>query len=188
MYTIPVFYATTEGHTGAIAQSIASTLREEGFESQARHIGSALAPTDWSSVVSAVVGGSLHYGRHQAAVRAFITRELEQLNRRPAAFFSVSLSAASRNPTEVQAAHRIAERFVRGLQWQPRRVTCFAGKLAYLKYGFVKRWILRRIASREGGPTDTSRDHDLTNWNSVRAFALNVAADARPKSPAQAAS
>ena len=56
-------------------------------------------------------------------------------------------------------------------------MACFPGKLAYTQYGFVKRWFMRRIAEREGGPTDTSRDHDLTDWPAVREFALNVAAD-----------
>jgi menaquinone-dependent protoporphyrinogen oxidase len=100
------------------------------------------------------------------------------LNARPAAFFSVSLGAGSRNPEEVAAVTAIASRFVQAANWQPRRVACFPGKLAYTKYGFLKRWIMRRIAAREGGPTDTSRDHDLTNWQAVREFALGVAADA----------
>jgi menaquinone-dependent protoporphyrinogen oxidase len=56
---------------------------------------------------------------------------------------------------------------------------CFAGKLAYTQYGVLTRWLMRRIAAREGGPTDTSRDHDLTDWVAVRDFALAVAADAR---------
>jgi menaquinone-dependent protoporphyrinogen oxidase len=186
--SIPVFYATTEGHTGHIAESIASTLREQGFDSEAIRLRRGLAPRDWSNVVSAVVGGSLHAGRHQAEVAAFIARERASLNRLPAAFFSVSLSAASRIPEEVQTARDIAQRFVRSVDWQPRRVVCVAGKLAYRQYGFLTRWMMRRIASREGGPTDTSRDHDLTDWNSVRAFALEVAADARRRNSARAAS
>jgi menaquinone-dependent protoporphyrinogen oxidase len=188
MYSIPVFYATTEGHTQLIAEAIASTLREQGFDSEAQQLRSGLTSPDWSNAASAVVGGSLHGGRHQAAVRAFVARELVHLNRRPAAFFSVSLSAASRNPSEVQAAHNIAERFVQDLQWQPRRLVCVAGELAYRKYGFLKRWVMRRIASREGAPTDTSRNYDFTDWNSVKAFALEVAADARCRYPEQAAS
>jgi menaquinone-dependent protoporphyrinogen oxidase len=188
MKSIPVFYSTTEGHTQHIAEAIAMTLREQGFASEPTRLTSAPLTLDWSNVVGAVVGGSLHGGRHQSPVEAFVARELEELNRRPTAFFSVSLSAASRNPAEVDAAHRIAERFAEHLDWRPRRIVCFAGKLAYRQYGFLKRWIMRRIAAREGGPTDTSRDHDLTDWSAVRAFALDVAGDVRRTMRVQAAS
>ena len=27
--------------------------------------------------------------------------------------------------------------------------------------------MIKRIAKKEGGPTDTSRDHELTNWDEV---------------------
>jgi menaquinone-dependent protoporphyrinogen oxidase len=188
MFTVPVFYATTEGQTKRIADAIASVLREQGFDSEAVSMSSTFRPPDWPHIASAVVGASLHGGRHQRSAGDFITRETAQLNDRPSAFFSVSLSAGSRNPTEVAAARQIAARFVQAAGWRPRRVECFAGGLAYRKYGFFKRWILRRIAEREGGPTDTSRNHDLTDWNAVREFALGVAADARQHVQSRAAS
>jgi menaquinone-dependent protoporphyrinogen oxidase len=188
MTRIPVFFATTEGHTRRIAETIASVLREQGFQSEAVLVSDSETPYDWSTAVNAVVGASLHRGRHQPCAEKFVRREAQHLNKRPAAFFSVSLSAASRNPSEVAAAGHIATTFLRATEWQPHRVACFAGKLAYTQYGFVKRWFMRRIAEREGGPTDTSRDHDLTNWAAVREFALNVAADTWRVLQARAAS
>jgi menaquinone-dependent protoporphyrinogen oxidase len=188
MNTVPVFYATSEGHTQRIAETIASTLREQGLVSEAVRLASRSPSPDWTTIISAVIGASLHGGRHQPAAAAFITREAAQLNARPSAFFSVSLSAGSRNLAEVATARDMASRFVRAAEWRPRRLACIAGKLAYTKYGFFKRWIMRRIAEREGGPTDTSRDHDLTDWNAVREFALGVAADARRCEQTQAAS
>jgi len=177
MTRIPVFFATTEGHTRRIAEAIASVLREQGFQSEAVSVSDCDESFDWSTAVNAVVGASLHRGRHQPSVERFVRREAQRLRARPAAFFSVSLSAGSRNPIEVAAANDIASRFLRLTEWQPHRVVCFPGKLAYTQYGFLKRWIMRRIAEREGGPTDTGRDHDLTDWKAVREFALNIAAD-----------
>jgi hypothetical protein len=58
-----------------------------------------------------------------------------------------------------------------------RRVECFAGKLAYSRYGFFKRQLMRYIAWREGAPTDARRDYEFTDWTAVRRFALEVAAD-----------
>jgi menaquinone-dependent protoporphyrinogen oxidase len=46
-----------------------------------------------------------------------------------------------------------------------------AGALLYRKYGFLKRWIMKRIVARAGGDTDTSRDYEYTDWNDMRAFA-----------------
>jgi menaquinone-dependent protoporphyrinogen oxidase len=179
MASVPVFYATTEGHTRRIAEEIAATLRGEGLESEAIELKAHAPSPDWRHVAGAVLGASLHAGRHQAAASAFATREASHLNARPSAFFSVSLSIASKNAAEVDAARAIAATFVRTAGWEPRRISCFAGRLAYTQYGFLTRWIMRRIARKEGGPTDTSRDHVLTDWSMVRAFAKDIATDVR---------
>jgi menaquinone-dependent protoporphyrinogen oxidase len=49
-----------------------------------------------------------------------------------------------------------------------------AGRLAYTQYGLLKRFVMRRIALKAGGPTDTSRDHEMTDWEQVRAVAADV--------------
>ena len=181
MRRVPVFFATTEGHTRRIAQAIASTLRERGLDSEAVDLDAQPDSPDWLQIAAAVVGGSLHGGRHQCAVETFVAREARHLAARPAAFFSVSLSAASGNAEKAAAARKIATSFVEKAGWHPQRLTCFAGKLAYSQYGFFKRWIMRRIAKTEGQPTDTSRDYDYTNWSAVRDFALAIAADLQPR-------
>jgi menaquinone-dependent protoporphyrinogen oxidase len=126
--------------------------------------------------------------RHERAAADFVAREAPHLAARSAAFFSVSLSAGSKNQSEVDAAHAIARQFVHSAGWEPRRLACFAGRLAYSKYGFFKRWIMRRIAAREGAPTDTRRDHEFTDWAAVREFALEVAEDVRATQADRAAS
>jgi menaquinone-dependent protoporphyrinogen oxidase len=181
MASVPVFYATSEGHTRRIAEAIASTLRGEGFESDAFEILAEGRSPDWERIAGAVVGASLHAGRHQQSAADFVAREAAHLNTRPSAFFSVSLSIASKQPSEADAARGIAAAFARTARWQPWRIACFAGQLAYTQYGFVTRWVMKRIARKEGGPTDTSRDHVLTDWAAVRAFALDVAAAVRER-------
>jgi menaquinone-dependent protoporphyrinogen oxidase len=47
--------------------------------------------------------------------------------------------------------------------------------MAYTKYGPVLRWIMRQIAKRNGGPTDTTHDHEMTDWAHVTAFAERFA-------------
>ena len=43
--------------------------------------------------------------------------------------------------------------------------------LLYRQYNFFMRWVMKRIAAKAGGDTDTSRDYEYTDWNDVRAFA-----------------
>lgn len=182
---VPVFCATTEGQTRRIAAEIAATLRAQGFVSDVHCLSDSMPPVDWLNVRGVVVGASVHMGRHQKVALDFATREASHLSARPSAFFSVSLSAASKNPAEVDAARGLATNFLRQTRWQPNRVLSVAGKLAYSKYGFVTRQLLRLIAWREGAPTDTSRDYEFTDWNAVRQFALDVATDVtRETSPA----
>jgi menaquinone-dependent protoporphyrinogen oxidase len=93
-------------------------------------------------------------------------------------FLSVSLSAGSRN-ADVDAARALPVSFVRSAEWEPRHVVCFAEKLAYTLYGFVKRVVMQFIAWREGAPTDARRDYEFADWKALRQFALDVSQDVR---------
>lgn len=184
MCDVPVFYATTEGQTRRIAERIAGVLRAQGFDSVAIDINSPEPPRiDWQYVQGTFLGASVHAGRHQNAAEAFACAYSAELNARPSAFFSVSLSAASSNPKEKTAARRLAEAFTKEARWQPTWTVCFAGRLAYTRYGFLKRLMMRWIAKREGGSTDTSRDHELTDWSAVAKFANEMADAIRQSEP-----
>ena len=54
-------------------------------------------------------------------------------------------------------------------------MVCVAGRLAYTQYGLLKRFVMRRIALKAGGPVDTSRDHEMTDWDQVRDVAAELA-------------
>jgi menaquinone-dependent protoporphyrinogen IX oxidase len=41
----------------------------------------------------------------------------------------------------------------------------------------LKRALLRRIASHEGGPTDVAQDYELTDWSEVDRFAHSFFVD-----------
>jgi menaquinone-dependent protoporphyrinogen oxidase len=125
---------------------------------------------DWTDVRGAIVGASIHAQRHQREARKFVSWFADELNRVPSAFFSVSLSAASSNVDEVRAAQALADAFPPAHGWRPAIVASVAGRLAYTRYGFLKRWLMKRIAEKEGAPTDTSRDYEMTNWEELEQF------------------
>jgi menaquinone-dependent protoporphyrinogen oxidase len=115
--------------------------------------------------------GSLHIGKHQPAARRLVVANLARLNAVPSAFFSVSMAAAAKNPVDVESARTIASDFPTAAGWRPDAVECVAGRLAYTQYGFITRWLMKRIARKEGGATDTSRDWEYTDWDAVDRFA-----------------
>ncbi len=177
---VPVLYATSEGQTARIARHIADMLRDSGLDSRAIEVASPeAADLDWHGVRAVVVGASLHIGRHRRRALRFVRRHVHQLNDCPSAFFSVSLGAASSAAADVAAATGHARAFVDAVRWHPGQVVCFAGRLAYSQYGWLTRQIMRRIARREGGPTDMSRDYELTDWAAVSRFARDFAAEIR---------
>lgn len=183
---VPVFFSTTEGQTRRIAERAAALLREEGFDSRAVSLaGGGSARVDWTRVAGAVVAAPLHAGSHGRDVAAFVRPHLAELNARPTIFLSVSLSAASKTAEGRAPARTLADAFPASLGWRPAQVEIVAGRLAYTKYGLVKRIMLKRIARKEGAPTDTSRDYEFTDWAAVetlmRGFAGTIRAGAETR-------
>ncbi len=172
MLKILIPYGTSEGQTAIIARCMADEIRREGHEAVpveiARH-GTAAAPDGYDAVI---VGASVHRGRHQPAVGAYVRRHRAALSRVPSAFFSVSLAAAEDTPKAQTEAERYAEEFLRQTDWRPGEVGLFAGALTYTSYGLLVRWIMKRIArSRGSKDLDTTRDYVYTDWDGVKRFA-----------------
>jgi menaquinone-dependent protoporphyrinogen oxidase len=177
MCDVPVFYATTEGQTSLIAEALAGHLRGAGLDSQAIDVTSLRAASfSWARTRAAVLAASVHAGHHQADAESFVRAHLVEFNDRPSVFVSVSLGICSSVPREADAARATAERFPAQLGWKAERILCVAGRLAYTRYGLLKRFVMRRIAAKAGGPTDTTRDHEMTDWGQVRALAADLAA------------
>jgi menaquinone-dependent protoporphyrinogen oxidase len=104
-----------------------------------------------------------------------LRRGAAALNSRPSIFFSVSLSAASRNLAEVEAARDIARAFPATEGWQPHEAVTVAGCLAYSHYDILTRLLMKHISRKEGAPTDTSRDYELTDWTAVDGLGRHMA-------------
>ena len=180
MSEVPVFYATSEGHTRSIAERVADRLRHHAFDSRAIAIVSEESShLSWDSVRGVTIAASVHAGRHQAEARAFARLHAAPLSALPSMFISVSLAAASSNPDEVRAARELATGFVASTGWQPTTIGSVAGALAYTKYNWLIKRIIRRIARKEGGSTDMTRDHVYTDWEQVDALADGLAAEIR---------
>ena len=95
----------------------------------------------------------------------------------------MSMRAASPAPADRHAAQQLGRTFAAGTGWQPRQVVALGGRLAYTNYGWLMRWVIKRIAKRGGLSTDTSQDHEYTDWTQVARLAEGLAAAVR-KDPA----
>ena len=168
-----VLYGTTEGQTAKIARAIAGTLRDQGIEVTVVEAGTADPRAgDYAGVI---VAASVHGGRYQRAVQRWVQNNRRALMGKPSAFVSVCLAVLQWQPEVQRELNAIIDRFLMATGWRPTWTKPVAGALVYTKYGWLKRWIMRRIAAKAGGDTDTTRDHEYTDWEDLRTFAKHFA-------------
>jgi menaquinone-dependent protoporphyrinogen oxidase len=182
---LAVFYATREGQTRRIAEHLASALRDRGCAVDVMNVDGGLPPgLDVSRYAGAVVAASIHTGRHQRAMVEFVRKHRAALQALPTTFLSVSLSQAGvedANASPERKARAAAEvrktidRFLRTTGWQPTRVHPVAGALLYRQYAPWLRLVMRFISGMAGASTDTTRDHEYTDWQAVSRFAGELA-------------
>jgi menaquinone-dependent protoporphyrinogen oxidase len=166
-----VLYGTTDGHTARIARTIADALRIQGSEVDvidAADASPSIWPHDYSGVV---IAASVHAGRYQAAVRSWVRAYAPILQERPTAFVSVCLGVLQQDPRVRRDLDLIIDRFVKETGWRPTTTKIVPGALFYTRYNWIKRLVMKRIARKAGGDTDTTRNYVYTDWNDVRRFA-----------------
>ena len=171
MTSVLILYGTTEGQTAKIAKHIGETLQTEGH-SVITQDGSKL-PRDFSlePFDAIIIGASVHYGGYQKYVKQLIQKNLDVLRRKPTAFFSVSGAAASPREQDHRETEKLVDKFIEETSWRPAKTEIFGGAILYTQYSFFKRLMMKVILKSAGGPTDISRDHELTDWNAVTQFA-----------------
>lgn len=174
MSKILILYATLEGQTARIAESIAQTLRNRGCFAETRQADELRDDQNLKNYDAVVVGASIHYGHHPAYLRSLVRKHREALETRPSAFFSVSLSGGGPG-AKPEAARRYLDGFLYQTGWRPQQAETFGGALQYSKYGAFKRMLMVMIVGFAGGDTDTTRDYEYTDWAAVESFSLSFA-------------
>lgn len=193
MKALAVLYATREGQTQRVAEHVAATLRAREFMVDVLDVGRELA-SDFplARYAGAVVAASVHLGKHERAMVEFVKAHRTDLERIPSAFLSVSLSEAGAEDEGATAERRgraaadvniMIGEFVRETGWSPAHVHPVAGALLYRQYGAIVRLVIRFIAKRAGATTDTSRDHEYTDWQALDRFADELAVDVDRRNP-----
>lgn len=169
-----IVYGTTDGHTRKIAGAIAETLRSTGLDVEVVNARGAFdpKPEDYEGVI---VAASVRGGTYRREVRRWVRSHAAALGGRPTAFVSVCLGVLNQSPKTNKVLAGIMTRFFDETGWRPPVTKIVAGALLYTRYNWVIRWIMRRIAARARGDTDTTRDYEYTDWADLRVFAGDFA-------------
>lgn len=163
-----IFYGTTEGQTRKICEYLRDKADEDGHDvTIVDSTGPDISPSSFDAVV---IGASLHAEKYQTTVLHYVEEHHQVLNKMPTGFLSVSLTAIHDDPESQKELADITESFLDKTGWNPTFVEQMAGALRYTKYSFWKKFIMRMIAQKSGGSTDTSKDKEYTDWNQVKWF------------------
>jgi len=176
MTRLLIVYGTEEGQTAKIATRIGEVARGKGYSVDVYNAKNAPRSLSFDDVAAVVVGASLHAGRYEGYLRNWVKAHRADLERVPSFFYSVSLTSSLSTPESQAQVERCVDQFVRETGWKPPTVAYLAGALPYTRYNVVKRFVMRMIAKSVGGPTDTSRDYEFTDWDAVTHFAEEVLA------------
>jgi menaquinone-dependent protoporphyrinogen oxidase len=164
-----VMFGSTHGHTSKVARAVADRVRSHGHRVDVVNAGTDPVP-DPNGYDGVVVAASLHIGAYQREVVNWVTDHAAALNQRPTAFVSVSLGVLQHDAAVQQNLRTILAAFETKSGWQPLDVELAAGALQYSRYNLLVRWLMKRIARKAGGSTDTRHDHEYTDWPSLERF------------------
>jgi menaquinone-dependent protoporphyrinogen oxidase len=190
-----VLYASRHGQAKKIAEHVGDVLRAHGAAPEVLDVANLPRGFGLNQVAGVVLVASVHTGLHERDMALFVARSREALQRIPTAFLSVSLSQAdventSRADEERLSASRevttLLERFFAATGFRPQYVKPVAGALTYTRYNPFVRFLMRGIAREAGVSTDTSRNHEFTNWEAVTDFARTFATQLPSQSGSQA--
>jgi menaquinone-dependent protoporphyrinogen oxidase len=159
-----VIYGTSYGQTERIAGRIAATLQCRGIRTELCNAAKQRPAMPLEQYTAVIVGCSIIARGHQPAIERFVRKNVAALNRLP------SVDQRGR-----MAAQRLLDEFIRSHEWIPILSASVAGAINYTRYNFLLRWYMKRASAKHGGTTDTTRDHEYTDWAQVDRFALAMA-------------
>lgn len=169
-----IVYASRKGQTRKIAARMGNILEAAGHDVRVEEVLELPADLDLGTYDLVAVGSMVRYGRHSGAIADFVRARRETLAGRATAFFSVSGSMIPGTPDGERRAREQDEAFLQETGWAPDRIGRFAGAVAFTRYGPLTRWFMKRLERDSGRSTDTSRDHEYTDWSEVERFAESL--------------
>lgn len=175
-----VVYKSLEGHTAKIARIAADRLMTAAGSVDVLDADVSTGELDPANYDGVVVAAPVHQRNHPETIISFVQAHRDDLNAKPTALISVSLSAAFADG--LGDAQSYVDSFVADGGWTPTAVCLAAGALRYSEYDFFQEQIIRHVVLRDREVKDLGGDYDFTDWDALRHFVDGFAAQARERS------
>jgi menaquinone-dependent protoporphyrinogen oxidase len=183
MSPILIVYQSRFGHCANVAEHLADRARDRGLRTTVLHVDVARG-ADLGLYDGVVLVAPVYFGGYPNGVMKFLRKRRVALAARPVAFVSVGNEAANADSAHQANVARKLQRIAVETGVRFDVVTAVAGALSYPRYGTLLRVAMKLQAYVAGTPTDTSRVHELTDWNALdRALAPFFAAFERANVP-----
>jgi len=166
-----LIYSSIDGQTLKISEYVKEKCKKTtSFELKPIHDVKNISLNKYEIII---IGASIRYGKHNSEIAKLVKDNLEILNNKKTAFFSVN-AVARKQGKDLSSNNPYVIKFLNKTKWKPDIAAVFAGKIDYPKYKFFEKMIIRLIMFITKGPTDTSKSYEFTNWLKVEEFAAEL--------------
>jgi menaquinone-dependent protoporphyrinogen oxidase len=163
-----IIYGSTEGQTRKISHFLKEELMKSGHQVTLADATDKPPLPDGFDLV--LIGSSVHMHKYQPAILHYLNKNAAALNKITSGFFSVSMAAAGYDRKSLEELKEMTNAMLEHTGWKPAQVEYVAGALLYTQYDFFKKLVMRLIAKSKGEDTDTSSDHEYTEWSKLKLF------------------
>ena len=166
-----ILYSTVDGHTKNICDYIKKNL-SSNFDSEIIMLED-FSQGNLEEYEKLIIGASVRYGYHRKNLYEFINNNKVLLEKKDVAFFSVNLTARKSEKNTADTNPYIVK-FLDKMEWDPKIKDVFAGKLDYPNYDCINRLAILLIMVITNGPKDISKVYELTDWDRVDQFIIQI--------------
>ncbi len=160
-----IAYATTEGQTRKVCQTIADQLADLGHQAELLDTARRRRDVHTADFDAFIVAASVHQDRHQEEIEVFVTASLPALTAKPGMFLSVSLAAAFAE--KAADASRYISDFTDRTGWTPDHSLAVAGAVQSEEYDYFQQQILQHVVLKDRDELRPDEPQEFTDWNAL---------------------
>ncbi len=171
-----VAHASKYGSTQEVAEAVAATLRDHGFEVDLRHVGKIRQLNGYRA---AVLGAPIYFGMWRKDAHSFLERNRQALEALPVALFAMGPIGDSPSQEDWAESRVALQKDLAKHPWlTPVAFEMFGGKFDPARLDLTD----RLVTSLPASPLHQIPASDLRDWEAICAWAANLAAKFQPAS------
>ena len=173
MTKILFLYHSQDGQTQKIVQYAAQQLTGVATTQCLRFDEIDTQHPELSQYAHICLAAPIRYGHFPKQLTQFIEQHASQLNTLSTSFISVNLTARKSHKSSPDNNGYTAK-FLDNSAWKPTHCAVIAGALRYPRYHFFDKRMIQFIMWMTKGETDTRKEVEYTNWQSVDQYAKTI--------------